>query len=67
MTATATKGVWEEQLSSDVKMIFDTNRDPQRITIQRKGDNPTHLEFPDGIREKEVLRARSVAREAYKI
>jgi hypothetical protein len=66
MESTAIKGIWEEKLTDDVTLIFDTTRSPQRITIQKRGENPTHLEH-EVIGEKHIMRARSVAREAYNI
>jgi hypothetical protein len=66
MNATATIGIWEEQLSSDVKMIYDTNRSPERITIQKQGDNPLHFDY-DNIREEDIIRVRARAKEAYNI
>lgn len=66
MNATATTGIWEEKLSEDVTLIYNTTRDPQRITIQKRGESPIHLDY-DHIGEKEILRARSAAREAYNL
>jgi hypothetical protein len=67
MNATATKGIWEEKLSEDVTLIFKTNRDPERITISHKKFGPVHLEYEDGINEKDILKARARAKEAYNI
>lgn len=66
MNATAKKGIWQER-HSDVTINYDTTRFPQRITIQKMGENPVHLEYADGIGEKEIKRARALAQESFKI
>lgn len=67
MNATATTGIWDEKLSDDVTMIFNTTRDPQRITISHREFGPVHLDYDEGIGEPQILKARSMAKEAYHI
>lgn len=67
MNATANKGIWEEQIASDVKITYNTTVSPERITILKDGANPVHLDYEDGIGEPEVARARAAACEAYHI
>lgn len=67
MNATATKGIWKEEVSPEVTIEFNTNRIPERITIQKRGENPVHLDYSDGIGEKEIIRARAITKEAFKI
>jgi len=67
MNATAKKGVWTEDLSDEVTLRFDTTLVPERITIQKRGENPVHIECEAGILEKDVFRARAIACEAYHI
>jgi len=67
MNATATKGIWEEKLSEEVTIVFNTNRDPQRITISHNEFGPVHLDYQEGISEAQILKARSMAKEAYHI
>ena len=64
MNATSKHGIWEEDYSPDVTILFDTTRSPERITIMLKGSNPVHFDYPEGIGEKEILRARAVAQES---
>lgn len=66
MNATAIQGIWEESLSEDVTLIFNTNRSPERITIYHKHFGPVHLEY-NQIGEPEILRARAMAKEAHHI
>jgi len=61
-----TKGIWRQTLIDDVTILFDTTRTPNRITIQKKGENPTHIET-DEITAKDIYRARAIACEAYGI
>jgi hypothetical protein len=63
MNATATKGIWEEAINPNMMILFDTTRNPERITIQHKGKNPVHFDFEDGIFPKDIERAMKTARE----
>ena len=65
MNATATKGIWQEKLSEDVVIQFDTTRNPERISIQKRGLNPIHIEREDGITENDVIKAKDMATVAY--
>ena len=64
MNATATQGIWRETINPDTVILFDTTRNPERITIQCNGKNPVHFEFEDGIGEKEIEKAMKTARES---
>jgi len=67
MNATATKGIWKENLSDTVTMQFDTTRNPERITVQQAGKNPIHFDREDGISESDIIGIRSIAKKAYGI
>jgi len=67
MNATSKAGIWEETLDENTKLLFNTTRDPERITIQHKGSNPIHYDFDDGISEKEIERVRRSAIAAFNI
>lgn len=67
MEATAQKGIWREDLSDEVSINFDTTRTPERATIQKRGSAPIHLDYEDGIGEKEILRAKLLARQSFGI
>ena len=57
---------WTETLSDDVVILFNPTRTPNRITIQKRGETPTHLDYPK-ITYKEICRARAIAKEAFKL
>jgi len=66
MNATSTLGIWDKNISEDVIIRFDTTLSPERITIQKKGENPLHYNF-DAITADEVEWAEDKARELYNI
>lgn len=67
MTATAISGIWTEELSPEVSINFDTTRKPERITIQKKGEEPIHKDYEDGITVKDVFSALKLAKESFNI
>jgi len=67
MNATATKGMWSEQPTKTVTILFDTTHSPERITVQESGKNPIHFEYENGIVETDIIRVRQFAKETYGI
>ena len=67
MNATSKQGIWEENPAPTVTILFDTTRNPERITIMAQGSDPIHHDYPEGIGETEILRARAIVRETYNI
>ena len=59
MNATATKGVWSEQLTPKITMICDTNNNIVRVVNKEPKKPGLKYEFPDGIPTSEVERIRS--------
>jgi len=54
MNATATKGVWSEELTPNLTMICDTNQNVVRIVNSEPQKPGLKYEFPDGITIPEV-------------
>lgn len=59
MNATATKGVWSEQLTDNLTMVCDTNHNVIRIVNKQEKKPGLKYEFPDGIPTSEIERIRT--------
>jgi hypothetical protein len=58
MNATATKGVWSDQLTPKLTMICDTVRNRIRIVNIEENKPAMNYDFPDGIKTSDVERIR---------
>jgi len=67
MNATATKGMWSEQPTKTVTILFDTTHSPERITVHESGKNPIHFEYENGIGEAEILKVREFVKKTYNL
>lgn len=61
MQATETRGVWKETISDSVTILYDTTRTPERISIQKKGNNPVHIDC-ESITIDRIVRAQDMAK-----
>ena len=58
MNATANKLMWEEYPAPGVKILYNCEHKPERITVLFDGGAPLHYDFPDGIGEPEINQIR---------
>lgn len=58
MNATPQIGIWEESPTPGVKIAYNCNRYPERITVLKDGGEPLHFDFPEGIGVKEIEQIR---------